>query len=143
MSNAKRESILGQPITWTTVQYTHRYDFDMARTTGRSPRVRVEVPGETRTGVVWSAGPVVGTAWVIPTERRSGEGHAVCVQIPSQGRPTQRPADVERSRADNHQTDLGRLQGRYSVNGRYGYDVERGAAPVNVAVSTAQLTLAA
>ena len=93
------ESVLGKPIRWTVVSYRHDYDFDRARSTGRSPRERVEVPGVSRTGVVSSAGPVPGTAWVIPDERADGEGYAVCVQVPRQGRPTARPVDVERSSA--------------------------------------------
>jgi hypothetical protein len=39
--------------------------------------------GTIRGGIVWSDGPVQGTAWVIPDEPTEDEGHAVRVHLSS------------------------------------------------------------
>ena len=125
-------SILGQRITWHVVSYSHRYDFDHARATGRSPRVRVENLGAVRTGVVWSAGPVSGTAWVIPDQRVDGEGRAVCVKIEKDGRHVARPQDVERSTAKAHTLALS-----HRCMSRSGIQDARGAVDVRARVAAA------
>lgn len=125
MARTATESILGQRIKWNVVTYAWRYDYDRARTTGENPRQRHENVVTTRTGIVWSAGPTPGTAWVIPDERGGGEGHAVCVLISKNGEHTARPIDAERSTSRDQAIILGvrRMRGDY---------LARGAADVRV-----------
>lgn len=95
-------------------------------------RMMVVQPDDVRTGVVFSAGPVTSTAWVIPDEPREGEGHAVCVFLSAAGN-RQRPVDLRRSSLQVHQATLANLAAGRSVPACVvpsmprGYELERGA----------------
>jgi hypothetical protein len=105
-----RESILGARIAWS-VLYDGRE--------GDEHRVR--------TGVVWSAGPVTGTAWVIPDVPEPAEGYAVCVKVENDGYAAQRAVDYNRSTAAGHEWQLRLIRQR-------GHVAARGAADVRVRV---------
>jgi hypothetical protein len=121
------QSILGRRIAWQVVSYSREWDFEDANRGGHWTVKRVERTSETRTGIVWSAGPVDGTAWVIPDQRESGEGYAVCVRIGKDGRHVQRPTDTERSNATGHLCTLANRR-----NLRRGIRDLRGARRVTV-----------
>lgn len=102
-------SLLGQRITWT-----------------------VTSTGEQRCGVVWSAGPVAGTAWVIPDERGVDEGRAVCVHIGPDNKNAARGVDERRSTATAHSNALACLKHRQFLphgNNPLGYNQDRGTSP--------------
>ncbi len=121
------EDLLGRRITWTLTETTDR---------------------PTRTGVVWSAGPVQGTAWVVPDEPQDGEGHAVCVRIAPSGHE-QRSIDLRRSTAVAQRDALDSLRHRWPVpmgfagsHSEYGikmqpmgYGLDRGLKPVRCRVA--------
>jgi hypothetical protein len=119
--------LLGQPITWAVPQPA-TYEAGSWRS--------IPQPDLMRTGVVWSAGPATGTAWVIPDERAEGEGYAVCVVISSKGAHKQREIDIKRSTADMHERGLACLRTRLPLPatlargedglGVYGYELARG-----------------
>lgn len=113
-------SLLGQAIEWT-VEQAKVYDPETRR--------MVEPPPDGRSGVVWSAGPVTGTAWVIPDQPREDEGHAVCVLISAKGAHRQRVLDQCRSTAERHRFGLACLQNRLFVpadlGGAIGYELPR------------------
>lgn len=77
MSDATVSHLLGRRIRWTE--------------SGRAVGVR--------SGVVWSAGPRPGTAWVTPDHRRADEGLCACVTVRESGRHVATPVDQELSLA--------------------------------------------
>lgn len=104
-------SLLGQRITWTLQPIT-RWDSEQ--------RCSVTTPGNERTGVVFSAGPVGGTAWVIPDEREPEEGYAVCVRIdPAGERHRQGSLELRRSKAEHHAYGLAALRVRQRLSSLY------------------------
>ncbi len=126
----ERMSILGEPIKWSVPQEP-TYEYPTTRH-GFSRRVSIPTPPIVRAGVVWSAGPVPGTAWVIPDEREEAEGFAVCVQIDTGGQHSQRPVDVARSTSDAQRSTAHRYRLR-----REGISAKRGAAGVRTNSSRA------
>lgn len=88
--------------------------------------------GDERTGVLWSPGPTEASVWVIPDERREGEGYAV--EVGKNGQ--QNRNHVTRSK-QGHQVGVeAALQGRLPVSGlrmrnRWGFieDVHQYLAP--------------
>ncbi|OLL69877.1 hypothetical protein Ae168Ps1_6380c [Pseudonocardia sp. Ae168_Ps1] len=99
-------------------------------------RITWDDGGRSRSGTVWSAGPRKYTAWVIPDERRDGEGHAVCVAV----RPSKpfgvTDADRRRSTTEIQAEGLRCLRSRKVLpselllvdrQASYGYRMERGA----------------
>lgn len=68
--------------------------------------------GAERAGTVWSAGPVTDTFWVVPDERREGEGLAVCLYRIRAGVYRHRKVDVERSGEDWQRRRLAELAHR-------------------------------
>lgn len=90
-----------------------------------------------RTGVAWSAGPLRGTAWVIPDGRAEGEGAAVCVRVSRSKGHTVTESDRRRSTARIQAEGLAALRVRQIVPpvlykgpdglGTYGYHLPRGA----------------
>lgn len=122
---SERMNILGEPIKWSVPQEP-AYEWETTRQ-GFSRRVSIDTPPIVRAGIVWSAGPVTGTAWVIPDEREETEGFAVCVRIDTGGQHSQRPVDVARSTRDaqRNTAHLYRLR-------REGISAQRGAAGVRI-----------
>lgn len=131
-------SLLGQRITWDVVR---------GERVGRTTITHVE---KTRAGIVWSAGPLVGTAWVIPDQPEPGEGNAVCVHINGKGH-TATPNDWVRSDSGAQEIVLAALRGRARLPEGFatsrksvgfgwvqpmGYSLERGGAR-NVTVRAA------
>lgn len=77
------DTLLGQHVTWTVpVPPLHG---PVVGEDGVTRWVATPQPPIERSGVVWSPGPVTGSAWVIPDEREPDEGHAVCVKVSKTG----------------------------------------------------------
>lgn len=120
-------TLLGRPLTWL-MDRPELWDPTTRRMVTQDPLER--------TGLVWSAGPVTGTAWVIPDHHEPDDGHAVCVQITKTGH-RQRHIDQQRSTTKTHDLGLAALRHRHylptllartSDNGpALGYHLARGA----------------
>ena len=92
---------------------------------------------ELRSGVVWSAGPLGGTVWVIPDVRGPEEGVAVCVRVAAGKEPEVTSADRTRSEASVQEWGMSCMANRFKLpkvlfpgrdrQGGYGYGVPRGA----------------
>jgi hypothetical protein len=91
--------LIGTRIEWTAAAKAPGY--------GTYP---YQLFARVRSGVVWSTGPVRGTAWVVPDQPEQGEGRAVCVTIRANGEHVATPADQLLSTADLQAETLHRLR---------------------------------